>query len=183
MEYHPSITHQVVDQITGEPDQLPVLLRGGSIVNKQWCQELADRLHLPANMPDSDRQNLEDSCLQPSIDDYFPVFAPNLKRPFQQATLWAPNQNRLKLFKARHFLFLVEGEMISTAWINVVLAGGGTYETFDIHQGTSKWVHQLTLPRGKVADEVIALVLIANEEALDAAVGHRWKDFTREAER
>jgi hypothetical protein len=87
------------------------------------------------------------------------------------------------MFRGRHFLFLVEGAIVANAWRDVILAGEGTYETFDIHQGISIWSNQLTLSRGKAAEQGTTLVLVANEEALDAAVGPSWKDFIRETER
>jgi hypothetical protein len=183
MEYHPSITHHIADQITGEPNQLPVLLRGGSIVTRQWAQELVRRLRLPANLPDSDTANLEDNCLLPHAQDYLPIFSPNLTRALNRQALWACSEARIGMFRGHHFLFLVEGAIVANAWRDVILAGEGTYETFDIHQGISIWSNQLTLSRGKAAEQGTTLVLVANEEALDAAVGENWKDFIRETER
>jgi hypothetical protein len=183
MEYHPSITHHVTDQITGEPNQLPVLLRGGSIVNKRWAQELVRRLHLPANLPDSEMVSLEDSCLQPPATDYIPTFSPNLKGVLKKPSLWACDEARIGMFRGRHFLFLVEGDMVANAWRDVIIAGEGTYETFDIHQGLPRWSNQLTRSRGAAAEQGTTLVLVANEETLDAAVGENRKDFMRESER
>ncbi|KIM30468.1 hypothetical protein M408DRAFT_328052 [Serendipita vermifera MAFF 305830] len=183
LEYHPKITHLVTDQITGEPNQLPVLLHGGAIVNKQWTRELVRRLHLPANLPDSETASLEDNCLQPPIEDHLPTISPNLKRGYHQKALWAPRQERKGMFKGRHFLFLIEGPTLANVWKNVVTAGDGTYETFDIHQGLSKWSTNLAIARGKTAEKDTTLVLIAEEGNLDAAVGEQWKNFIRETER
>lgn len=183
LDYNPKITHLVTDQITGEPNQLPVLLHGGAIVNKRWTQELVRRSDLPLNLPESDIVSLEENCLQPPPEDYLPILSPNLKRAYHQKGLWAPRHERKNLFNGRHFVFLTEGSILPNVWRNVVTAGNGTCETFDVHQGVQKWSTHLALSLRKSTDQDTTLVLVTDESNMDSAVGERWKEFIRETQR
>ncbi|CAG8657447.1 6579_t:CDS:2, partial [Acaulospora colombiana] len=171
----------VLEQITGEPNQLPILLRGGSIVRKEWAQELFRRLYLPPDLPSTDVVSLEDNCLQPALEDYLPSFSPNLKQEYCQNSIWRENTDRKGMLKNLKFIFLVEGAALATVWKNIVDAGEGTYETFDIHKGVVKWITYITQLRGKATEESFGIVLVANEEKSHAAVGGQgWKAFIQD---
>ncbi|PVF99420.1 hypothetical protein CPB86DRAFT_296400 [Serendipita vermifera] len=181
VEYHPKINRYITEQITGEPNQLPILLRGGSIVKKEWAQELFRRLYLSPGLPSTGVVSLEDNCLQPALEDYLPPFSPNLKREYCQNSIWRENAHRKGMLTNLRLVFLVEGAALATVWKNIVDAGEGTYETFDIHKGVVKWMTYITQLRGKATEEGFGIVLVANEEKLHAAVGGQgWKTFIQD---
>ena len=166
----------MTEEITGEPNQLPVLLLGGAIVTPKWAKELFQRSNLPiVETPSHDFQ-------LPPPSDYVPSFSPNITPAYAERGLWKSNPERRTLFHGRHFVFLVEGDSLSSSWKNIMDAGDAEYEPFDIRHGPSKWLGTLTLLRAKARGQNFSIVLIADEASLAAATGTRWKDFVRETE-
>jgi hypothetical protein len=120
---------------------------------------------------------------QPSVKDYLPEFSPNLKPSLCQASLWEDNSERIDMFKKHKFIFLIEGDMLPTAWRNVMDAGSAPYDTFDVHSGVIRWTTHLMHARANQMDQTSELVVITDERAMDAAVADVWKDYIRETQR
>ncbi|CAG7850562.1 SubName: Full=Related to proline-rich protein-Laccaria bicolor {ECO:0000313/EMBL:CCA69874.1} [Serendipita indica DSM 11827] len=170
--YDRRMTHLVTEEITGEPNQLPVLLLGGGIVTPKWVKELFRRANLPRTGSSPDFQS-------PALDDYLPPFSPNIISAYAEPGLWTQKLDRRTLFEGRHFVFLLEGDSLSSLWKNIMDAGNTDYETFDVRNGSSKWSGTLTLLRAKGREHAFNITLIGDEGSLSAATGRSWKEFIR----
>ncbi|KAG8833311.1 chromatin modification- protein VID21 [Serendipita sp. 399] len=183
VEYDPKMNRHITEEITGEPSQLPILLRGGCLVTKEWALELFRRANLASGLPSTDIVSLEDACHLPPTDNFLPLFSQNLPRQLRIPEIWQANDARCTLLSNRIFVFLVEGKTLPTVWRNVMSAGDATYEVVNVHEGSTKWMARLTLLRGKARESSSTIVLITDEEAMFAAVGELWKDFVRDTDR
>ncbi|KAG8757559.1 hypothetical protein FRC14_001966 [Serendipita sp. 396] len=183
VEYDPKMNRHITEEITDEPNQLPVLLRGGCLVTREWALELFRRANLPSDLPSTDIVSLEDACHLPPTDDFLPSFSSILPRQLRAIEIWRPNDLRRTLFAERVFVFLIEGKMLPTTWKDVMNAGDATYEVFNIHDGCKKWITRLTRLHGKTTEASPTVVLITDEEAMFAAVGESWKEFVRDTDR
>lgn len=170
--YDRRMTHLVTEEITGEPNQLPVLLLGGGIVTPKWVKELFRRANLLRTGSSPDFQS-------PALDDYLPPFSPNIISAYAEPGLWTQKLDRRTLFEGRHFVFLLEGDSLSSLWKNIMDAGNTDYETFDVRNGSSKWSGTLTLLRAKGREHAFNITLIGDEGSLSAATGRSWKEFIR----
>lgn len=175
MEYNPAINYHIAEELTGEPTQLPIILHGGNIVNKSWAAALFKKL--------ADTDGDPTRVFEALREDYLPCFSPNLKETHRQSDIWRASRQRLNLFKGHLFIFLREDNVPLTVWRNVIAAGGGDSDGFNVHDGTSRWITYLTHARSNAREQSVKLVVITDEIAMNAAVGDAWKEFIRETQR
>jgi hypothetical protein len=177
-EYHSSITQYISEEITAEPNQLTVLLRGGTIVTKQWIAELVRRSQLPSGQQFA----MVDECKKPSPSDFFPSFSPNLNPKLNEKALWNEKPERRDLLQTKTFIFMAEGTTIASAWTSVMSAASSTFEVFNVSNLVTVWSKKLKSLVTSL-DNTDNIVLIADEQSMQAAVGKNWKNYVEEARR
>ncbi|KAJ6525311.1 proline-rich protein [Mycena vulgaris] len=176
----PNITHHLTNTYAVTTLHALSLVSATQFVKVEWLDEVIRLGTLPLNSDPTSGISLEQAFTLPPTSKYRPTF--NTAVPSEQKTfkIWEPNEERLNMFNPYRFLCVGEGKREIDSDLRELLSrGGGKVEVFDVADGTPKWTKALSRGRAKVTQK---LVLVANPEACEAAVGKdSWKELVQEA--
>ncbi|KAJ7147111.1 proline-rich protein [Mycena crocata] len=177
-----SITHHITDTFNATPLHALTLVSAGNFVNSKWLREVIRLGNLPLNSDPSNGVSLEQAFKLPDVAlaKYRPVFDEHLPSKHKEFNIWQPNEARPNMFARHRFLCVGEGKRdIVSGLRELISRGSGKVDTFDVHKA-SGWKRTLTREKAKVKE---TLVLVANHEACEAAVGKDvWAALVKEAD-
>ncbi|TFY71024.1 hypothetical protein EVG20_g1985 [Dentipellis fragilis] len=176
---HAAVTHHLTPNITLSPALAASLLSAAQFVKPEWLQEII-RLGI---LPKDDAKSLEWNFALPLETKYRPIFAPSLASEFKTFKTWEPNEERLHMLRKHKFIFVGEkGREINNDYQTLVVRGEGEYETFTVDASMSKWRKILTKGVAWAKDKGGKLHLVADNEAMEIAVGREaWQELGDEA--
>lgn len=177
--FHPEVTHYLSPSFSLTVHMAYSLLHLARIVKSEWLEE-AIRL---GNLPPTDDMSLEYTFALPQESKYRPAFSPSLPPPLKVFRVWEPNEERVQLFHGYRFLFVGEkGREMPGDLRDLVSGGGGQYEAFAVDSGRAKLHQVLAKGKQRIANNGKALVLVADEGNMIAAVGRdSWQELVDEA--
>ncbi|KAG5646780.1 hypothetical protein DXG03_002156 [Asterophora parasitica] len=172
---NPHVTHHIVPSYTAQPLVAASLLSACHFAKLEWLTEVIRLGTLPKV---AQGISLESSFDLPPLNNYRPTFSPSLPTSQKEFRVWEPNEERLMMFSTLRFLYVDEKARIGD-YKEVIERGGGSFETFDIAGGQSKF-HR-ALARGQ-AKEGKKQVVVGKEKSISAAVGKEaWRELVEEA--
>ncbi|KAA1470782.1 hypothetical protein DENSPDRAFT_74216 [Dentipellis sp. KUC8613] len=176
---HAAVTHHLTPNFTLSPALAASLLSAAQFVKPEWLQEII-RLGI---LPKDDTKSLEWNFALPPETKYRPIFAPSLASEFKTFKTWEPNEERLHMLRKHKFIFVGEkGREISNDYQTLVVRGGGEYETFTVDASVSKWRKIITKGVAWAKEKGGKLHLVADNEAMEIAVGREaWQELCEEA--
>ena len=190
IQYTPqsSITHQLTQTYTLNTTLMTSLLSAAQLVKQEW---LTEYIRLGTSQEDADPLvgcPLEYTFSPPPETKYRPAFSPALSDSLKSFKIWEPDDQRIGIF--RGFRFILAGERdkeITNSIRDLVVAGEGDYEVFNVLSGESRWHQVLARSSKKMADAGSSgkgVLVIADEETMNTALGmEQWQSFVNHARR
>jgi hypothetical protein len=182
------VTHHLVNEISMSCSIAHSLLLATQLVRPDWLQEIIRLGNLPGEDGTTNARSLESQFSLPLVAKYRPPLSPSLAPSLKVLKVWEPNEERLKLLGGYRFvLFGEKGREINADTREMILAGGGEYEGFNVSGGRSK-LHQV-LAKGmrrvlEMADRGKRLVAVVDEQLMKTAMGPLvWKELCDEMRR
>ncbi|KAJ7189850.1 proline-rich protein, partial [Mycena pura] len=170
-----NVTHHLTNTYAATAPHALSLVSASTFVKPEWLDEV---LRLGNS---SDGTSLEQTFTLPPIAKYRPAF--NAALPSEQKTfkVWEPNEERPTMFTPFRFLCVGESKReIDSGLRELLTRAGAKVDVFDVSSGISKWRKALIRGKAKTNEE---LVLLAEEEACEAAVGKdSWRELVNEAQ-
>ncbi|KAJ7677500.1 hypothetical protein B0H17DRAFT_1015824 [Mycena rosella] len=175
-----SITHHLTNTCAVTTLHALSLLSGATFVTPEWLVEVIRLGDLPLNSDPSNGVALEQAFNLPSPPRYRPTFDDDVPPEYKTASIWESNEERLPMFTRYRFLCVGEAQReVDSDLRELFSRGGGKVDVFDLTSGTQKWTKALRRGRAKVNQK---LVLVANQEACEAAAGKdSWAELVKEA--
>jgi hypothetical protein len=182
------VTHHLVNEISMGCSIAHSLLLATQLVRPDWLQEIIRLGNLPEEDQTTNARSLESQFSLPLVAKYRPPLSPSLAPSLKVLKVWEPNEERLKLLGGYRFvLFGEKGREVDADTREMILAGGGEYEGFNVSGGRSK-LHQV-LAKGmrrvlEMAERGKRLVVVADEHLTTTAIGSVvWKELCDEIKR
>ncbi|KAI0065220.1 hypothetical protein BV25DRAFT_1822360 [Artomyces pyxidatus] len=176
---HPSITHHLTPSFTLSPAIAVSLLTASQFVKPEWLQELL-RLGM---LEKHERGSLEATFALPPEAKYRPVFSASLPPALKTFKTWEANEERLNMFISCRFIFVGEkGREVGSEYQALVTRGRGEYEAFTVSAGLPRWRKALMKAKAWADGKKGQLVLVADNEAMAAAISPEgWEELVSEA--
>ncbi|KAI0043037.1 hypothetical protein FA95DRAFT_1524689 [Auriscalpium vulgare] len=177
--HHPNTTHHVISSYSLTPAIAASLLTATHFVKPDWLQKV---LHL--GMLEKDELGaLETKCDLPPETKHRPGFSAALAPALKTFATWEPNEARLNMLRGCRFLFVGEkGREISAEYQTLLTRGSADYEAFTVTAGVARWRKLLAKGQAWAQNKKGKLVLVADDEAMTAAVGAtEWEEIDHEA--
>ncbi|KZV77774.1 hypothetical protein PENSPDRAFT_746877 [Peniophora sp. CONT] len=180
--HHPTITHHLVPSYSLTPTLVSSLLLAAHIVKPNWLREVLRLGSLPSDAEGS----LESAWKLPSETEstYRPGFATGLRDALKDIKTWLPAAPRVNMFKDRRFIFLTAaaGKGAPSEYVQVVERGAGTYEACAASGGVPRVRKTLMKGLGWAQDRGGSLSVVADADALEAALGaEKWEGLVQAA--
>jgi hypothetical protein len=176
------VTHHITTHYTADLPCSISLLSLCQFVKPEWLQEVIRLGMLPRGIDQSTGVPLEDHFLLPHENKYRPDFGTNLLPAQKALNIWAPNEERVNLFRTCRFICLHEKITTTDTELREVLRrGGGLLENFDIHHGIQKFRRALSRSQAKEGKKTI---VVGDLDSMQLAIGgDSWKEFVTEAQK
>jgi hypothetical protein len=182
------VTHHLVRAYSASPSIAQSLLLAVQLVGSDWLTEIIRLGNLRVDDDSLNITSLEQSFVLPLVTKYRPSFSPSLSPSLKVFKVWEPNEERLNMFMGYRFVFIGEKRReVDPEVREMIVAGGGEYEGFDVLGGRAKLRQLLAKGKRRVADmneSGKGLVIVADQKTMTTSVGQDfWKELVAEIQR
>ena len=178
---HPEVTHHITTHYAADLLCSISLLSLCQFVKPEWLQEVICLGVLPKGT-DGKGVSLEDHFALPQENKYRPDFGSTLIPAQKALKVWAPNEERVNLFRTCRFICLHEKTTTTDTDLRELLhRGGGLLEGFEIHSGIQKFRRALSRSQAKEGKKTL---VVGELDSMQIAIGvDSWKEYLMEARR